>query len=120
MGKGGGGGGFPNTRGGRSNVKIHQDRQDKHIEGTKNYKQQIANGKNPSILTENPDRLLREGVGRGKIVSTNKEIVDFGRCIGKYWDRNMRKYYGTTRVTIHYDRNGNAHMVPARPNWMLE
>lgn len=62
FGGGGGGGGFPNTNGGKGNSQIHQDRQDKHIEGTKNYNQQIANGKNPSILTENPHQYAE---GRG-------------------------------------------------------
>ena len=50
----GAGGNFGNTKGSRSNAKIHKGRQDKHIVGTNNYKQQIANGKHPSILTENP------------------------------------------------------------------
>ena len=59
-----------------SQTKIHQGRQDKHMEGTKNYKQQINNGKNPSILTENPDKLLREGVGKGYVSGNNKKTVE--------------------------------------------
>ena len=78
------GGNFGNTRGSRSNAKIHKGRQDKHIEGTNNYNQQKANGKNPSILTSDPGN----------------------------------KCYNTTRATIHYDNNGNAHIVPEKPiNW---
>lgn len=64
MGGGGGGDGFPNTGGGRGNAQIHPGRQDKHIEGTNNYKQQIANGKNPSILTENPAKLQKKVRGK--------------------------------------------------------
>lgn len=119
MGGGGGGGGFGNTSGGRANSKIHKDKQDKHIEGTKNYNQQISNGKNPSKLTENPQQLLQEGAGKGISHGDNKEVVDYGRNIGKFYDTKTGMYYDTTRATIHYDNKGNAHIVPAKPNWML-
>lgn len=113
---GGAGGGFGNTKGSRANSKIHEGKQNKHLEGTNNYKQQIANEKNPSILTENADKLLKEGAGKGRMTTHNKESVDFGRIIGKYYDSDTKIYYGTTRATIHYDSQGNAHIVPARPN----
>jgi len=102
-----------------TNFKIHKDRQDKHIEGTKNYKQQINNGKHPSILKEDPDKLLKEGMGKGENLGKNKEVVDYGKVIGKYYDIKDNKYYDTTRATIHYDSKGNAHIVPAKPNWLL-
>lgn len=111
----GAGGNFGNTKGSHSIAKIHQGRQDKHIEGTNNYNQQRANGKNPSILTANPHRLLKEGAGKGRMATPTKETVDYGRVIGKYYDRESGKYYDTTRATIHYDSKGNAHIVPARP-----
>ena len=109
------GGNFGNTKGSRSNAIIHKGRQDKHIKGTNNYNQQRANGKNPSILNSNPDKLLKEGAGNGRMTTPNKETVDYGRVIGKYYDRESGKYYNTTRVTINYDNKGNAHIVPARP-----
>ena len=112
----GSGGGFGNTRGKRANSRIHKGRQDKHIPGTNNYKQQIQNGKKPSILTENPSKLLKDSMSRGKMTTPTKESVDFGRVIGKYYDRTTGKYYDTTRAIIHYDNKGNAHIVPARPN----
>ncbi len=108
-------GNFGSTKGRRSDYKIHHGRQNKHIEGTSNYRQQIASGKNPSILTANPEQLLKEGTGRGRMIIPNKESVDFGRIIGKYYDPETGKYYDTTRATIHYDSKGNAHIVPARP-----
>ena len=111
----GSGGNFGGTKGSRSTAKIHQGRQDKHIKGTNNYNQQRANGKNPSILTTNPNKLLKEGAGRGRATTPTKETVDYGRVIGKYYDRESGKYYNTTRATIHYDSKGNAHIVPARP-----
>lgn len=112
---GSGGANFGNTRGRRSNMKIHNGRQDKHIPGTNNYKQQIQNGKNPSILTENPNKLLKEGAGRGISRGSTKEVVDYGRIIGKYYHVKTGEYYDTTRATIHYDSKGNAHIVPAAP-----
>ncbi len=111
----GSGGNFGNTRGSRANSKIHDGRQNKHIPNTNNYKQQIQNGKNPSILTANPNKLLKEGAGKGRATTPTKETVDYGRVIGKYYDRESGKYYNTTRATIHYDSKGNAHIVPARP-----
>lgn len=111
----GAGGNFGNTRGKRANSKIHNGKQDKHIPGTNNYNLLRKNGKNPSILTENPNNLLKEGAGNGKMTTPNKESVDFDRPIGKYYDRETGKYYDTTRATIHYDNQGNAHIVPARP-----
>lgn len=116
MGKGGGGGGFRNTKGSRTNAKIHKDKQDKHVEWTKNYNQQVANGKNPSILKENADKLLKKGAGKGQNYGSNKEVVDFGRVIGRFYDMKTGQYYDTTRATIHYDGKGNVHIVPARPN----
>jgi len=116
MGAGGGGGRFPNTDGGKPNNSIHQDRQDKHIVGTKNYNQQIANGKNPSILNENPQQLLGEGSGKGTMLRTTKERVDFGREIGEYYHPPTGQYYNTTNGIIHYDGKGKAHIVPAMPS----
>lgn len=113
------GGSFGNTRGKRANVKIHKGQQDKHIPGTNNYKQRIRNGDIPSIITENPDKLLKEGAGKGKNY-TNREVVDYGRIIGKYYDIGTKRYYDTTRATIHYNQNGEAHIVPAMPNWMIK
>lgn len=109
-------GGFGNTKGSKENYSIHKGRQDKHIVGTSNYRQQIKNGKHPSILSENPAKLLKEGAGKGQPVSKNKEVVDYGKVIGKFYDLKTQKYYDTTRATIHYDANGNAHIVPAKPH----
>ena len=112
----GSGGNFGRTGGQRSNAKIHKGRQDKHIKGTNNYNQQRANGKNPSILNSDPDKLLKEGAGKGRMITPTKEAVDYGRIIGKYYSEKYGKYYDTTRATIHYDNKGYAHIVPAKPS----
>ncbi|MBO4897794.1 MAG: transposase [Clostridia bacterium] len=93
---------------------MHPGRQNKHIEGTSNYKRQKANGKKPSILTDNPNKMLLEGAGKGTNYG-NKEVIDYGRVVGKFYDTKSNQYYDTTRATIHYDTKGNAHIVPAAP-----
>jgi len=80
---------------------------------------QKPNGKSPSILTEDASKLLREGAGKGTSYSDKREVVDFGRVIGKFYDENTGQYYDTTRATIHYDEAGCAHIVPARPIWLI-
>ncbi|GAB7391636.1 polymorphic toxin type 50 domain-containing protein [Lactococcus garvieae] len=96
---------------------IHQGKQDKHMEGSLNYKQQVSNGKNPSILTADPKQLLRDFSGKGKPTGDlgTKERVDFGKPIGKYYNNRTGEYEITNKGIIHYDKNGGAHIVPARP-----
>lgn len=59
--------------------------------------------------------MLKEGAGKGIIMTPTKEAVDFGKSIGKFYDTNTGQYYDTTRGLIHYDSRGNAHIVPAAP-----
>ena len=100
----------------QSNVKVNIGQQDKHILGTNNYNQYLANGKKPSILSENPQRLLDDFAGTGKKVpNTNKERVNFGKVIGQYYDETNETYTDTTNGIIHYDSRGRAHIVPSRP-----
>ncbi len=120
MGGGGNIRGFRSTKGARASAKIHKGRQEKHIEGTRNYNQQRLNGKNPSILTEDPEQLFREGAGKGQSINATKEVVDYGRIIGKYYYEKTGMYYDTTRAIIHYDSKGNTHIVPARLNWLKD
>ncbi|PAD11281.1 polymorphic toxin type 50 domain-containing protein, partial [Shouchella clausii] len=57
---------------------------------------------------------LDEFAGKGTTVTKNKERVDFGEPIGKYYDRDTGNYVETTRGLIHYSKNG-AHIVPSEP-----
>ena len=109
-------GAFEGTQG--YGKQVHQDRQDKHVEGTKNYRQEIAKGRHPSVLTEDPAVLLAEGAGKGHYPSPGREVVDYGRVVGRFYDRATKQYHETTRATIHYDTKGNAHVVPAQPEWL--
>ena len=95
-------------------LKINIGQQNKHIPGTNNYKQELANGKLKSILSADPQQLIDDFAGTGKKIGTNKESVDFGNVIGKYVNPENGEAVDTTVGIIHYGKNG-AHIVPARP-----
>ncbi|PAD92826.1 transposase [Shouchella clausii] len=98
-------------------VKVKPGAQEKHIRHTPNYKQELANGKYKSIFygdNKKAQELLDEFAGKGTTVTKNKERVDFGEPIGKYYDRDTGNYVETTRGLIHYSKNG-AHIVPSEP-----
>jgi hypothetical protein len=96
-------------------IKVNRGQQDKHIPGTNNYKQELANGKPRSTLSEDPQKLLDEYARTGQKIGTNKERVNFKKKIGQYYDSETGMYTDTTNGIIHYDSKGQAHIVPARP-----
>ncbi|GIN33532.1 hypothetical protein J5TS1_10350 [Bacillus licheniformis] len=100
-------------------AKVKPGAQEKHIPGTPNYKQEIANGrKNKSIFygdNKTAQELLDKFAGKGTLLKNGvKERVDFGKVIGKFYDKDTGKYVETTRALIHYSKNG-AHIVPSEP-----
>jgi len=122
MGGGGGPGLFEGTKGSKNSETytskgLHiNSHQNKHIPGTREYQQSIANGEKRSILTENPLKLLEEYAGTGqKLTGSNKERVDFGRVIGQHYNDTTGQYIDTTNGIIHYDSRGGAHIVPSNP-----
>ena len=99
-------------------AKVNVGQQEKHIPGTNNYKNEIANGKVKSTINGDANdvqRLLDEKAGTGTMIGNNKERVNFGEVIGQYVDPNTGIATDTTVGIIHYGKNG-AHIVPARPN----
>nr|WP_282597738.1 polymorphic toxin type 50 domain-containing protein [Bacillus sp. REN3] len=99
-------------------VKVKPGAQEKHIPNTPNYKQEIASGKNKSIIygdNKTTQELLDKFAGNGTTVTKNKERVDFGEPIGKYYDTVTGQYIETSRGMIHYGKDG-AHIVPAKPS----
>lgn len=101
-----------------NNVKIHVDRQNKHVVGAHNYQP------HKSIFQhDNPQYLLSNFAGKGTRVSGEigqagyKEVVDFKTPIGIWKDKyGLEK--STTKGTIHYSKDG-AHIVPAHPETKL-
>lgn len=98
-------------------AKVKSGAQEKHIPETPNYKQEVANGKKKSIFygdNKKAQELLDKYAGTGKEMGKNKERIDFGQAIGKYYNIDTGKYEETTKGMIHYGKDG-AHIVPARP-----
>ncbi|QWS50301.1 transposase [Bacillus sp. JNUCC-24] len=98
-------------------AKVKLGAQEKHIPETPNYKQEIANGKKKSIFygdNKKAQELLDKYAGTGKELGKNKERIDFGQAIGKYYNIDTGKYEETNKGMIHYGKDG-AHIVPARP-----
>jgi filamentous hemagglutinin len=69
-----------------------------------------------------PQSLLDEGAGSGTPVNNipmgepgSKERVEFGEIIGDYHDPVTGRAASTSKGIIVYDRQGNAHIIPARP-----
>ena len=141
MGGGGGGGGFQGTEGGQANANVdagqqgnggqananvhagqqgnggqananvHAGRQGKHIVGHNNYTlgKSILNGS-----VEEAQELISQYAGTGQQLSNGRERVDFGRIIGKWYDKDTGTYFDTTMGIIHYSKHG-AHIVPSTP-----
>ena len=99
-------------------AQVKPGAQEKHIPDAPNYKQEVANGKNKSIFNGTnikAQELLDKYAGTGTILkSGNRERVNFGQVIGKYYNKNTGKYEETTNGIIHYSKSG-AHIVPSRP-----
>ena len=102
---------------GRVNLSIVKGLQDKHIEGTHNYNQEIENGRLPSILTANSNQIVKQYAGQGKLKFNKngkwqqKESISAHKYIGI----NKNKRFGITEQTknaiIHYSNKG-VHIVP--------
>lgn len=98
------------------NIKIHTDRQNKHIPGKHNYEE----GK--SIFShQDPEGLLKRFAGKGRPVggkqpgqSDYREIIDFGEEIGTWKSVDGKHSVITTKGSIRYSKDG-AHIVPADP-----
>lgn len=109
-------------RDGKINLTICQGLQDKHILGTNNYRQEIAAGRNPSVLWyPDPQQLVLDyaGTGRltkkddGDILWTRRELVTANQYIGYAVAPQNGQIYLTRSFTIHYSDKG-VHIVPRR------
>lgn len=107
-------------------IKIHWDKQRKHIPGAHNYQ------KGKSIITiseERLEQLVKEKAGIG-IKGRNspikfgdagyREYVNFEETIGIYIQKGEKVGVETTNGAIHYDKNGGIHVVPSKPGNLME
>ena len=103
------------------NVKIHWDRQNKHIPGKHNF---VNGGGLIEIESSELEVLLKSHVGKGQKITGNffeagyRERVDFGINIGKYAKQiegQPTQYFQTSKGIIVHAKNGNIHVWPAEP-----
>ena len=106
---------------------ILQGRQDKHIKGTFEYKQEYKRLQaqtppaEPNFLLSHivPQELVDKYKGTGLIKITKgseypREIIKADRNIGKKWIPRLKKHIDTDVFTIIYSKNG-VHIYPANP-----
>lgn len=110
-------------------MAVHGDKQAKHIAGSRQHEQYVANlkrkgsgYKEPSGITatlEEVRDLVSKHAGTGLARATRagnwnkREVCDAGRVIG-YVIGDNGEHIPTTRFTIHY-ADGDVHIVPAKP-----
>jgi hypothetical protein len=104
-----------------NNIKIHWDKQNKHIPGKHNF--EIGRGR-ILIQTDEFELLVKEHAGKGQRVLGNlgesgfKERVDFGKIIGEYASEVKGKpttYTPTSKGIITYAKDGSVHVYPTNP-----
>ena len=108
-------------------LKIHWDRQNKHIPGAHNY---IENKGTITIPREKLEKLVMKKLGTGQPANAMgnlgpgfRERIDFEEVIGNFARRdainNTIKFEPTTKGIIHYSKDG-VHVVPASPYGTVE
>ena len=105
--------------------RVVQERQNKHIEGTKQFAQKreqmqkLSPGSEPSIVNDGIDiqNLVDKYKGTGDIYFV-KNSPDYPRenivadmVIGKSWWKEANKYVDTSMFTISYSKTG-VHIIP--------
>ena len=106
---------------GRVNTRVHKGHQDKHIVGTQNYKQELANGREPSILTVDHEALIEKHAGQGvPLMARNNrwtqcESFADDKHIGVYNNKRFNFSKQTCNGRMHYSNKG-VHIVPDKEN----
>ena len=110
---------------GNYNLTIRRQVQNRHIEGTREFKDYASRlaEKNllPSKMPQDTDiqSLIKEFHGKGIYTPNPKddsprEKIDTGRIIGQYWDTDKEQFVDTSWVMIVYSKRGT-HIYPIRP-----
>lgn len=106
------------------NLTINSGRQDKHIQGTNNYKQELAKGTHKSYLLDsvNPQELVDKYAGTGDLLRVkkvgkgiNKEFVEADKDIGYWINIKTGDEIITNRFSLSYSKEKGVHIVPAKP-----
>ncbi|MBF2188642.1 minor capsid protein [Staphylococcus epidermidis] len=108
---------------GKIKVEINPEKQNRHSLGHKLYEEyKLKNLRNGNLIpsyiilkNDELNELILQKAGSGKIVINrkgqwkNKEIIDFGKIIGK--DYIDGKFINTQWGTVHYSKSGS-HIIP--------
>jgi hypothetical protein len=102
-------------------ARIIQGRQNKHIEGAREFEQncekmnRLSPGSRPSIITADAKMLVEKYKGTGEIriegLDYPQETVTTNDIIGKSWVKTMQKYVDTKSFKIVYSSTG-VHVIP--------
>ena len=103
--------------------RVIQGRQNKHIDGTREFEQKCKSmeiespGSKPAILTVNAQMLVDKYKGTGNILPGRGspyppvETINADFIIGRTWVKTLFKYVDTKRFKIMYSSKG-VHVVP--------
>lgn len=108
---------------GKIKVELNQEKQNRHLLGHKLYDEyKLKNLRNRNLIpsyiilkNDELNELILQKFGSGKLVTNrqgkwkNKEIIDFGKIIGK--DYIDGKFINTQCGTVHYSKTGS-HIIP--------
>lgn len=104
-------------------LKISKGKQNKHIEGTNEFKLHVIKlekrGDKPSILTSDPQALVEEYHSKGRIIisggkdSPPKESIKTNEVVGKYYNKKLGEYVDTKSIMIVYSKTGT-HVYPKK------
>jgi len=110
-------------RSGKIKVEINLEKQNRHSLGHKLYEEyKLKNLRNGNLIpsyiilkNDELNELILQKAGSGKLIINrkgqwkNKEIIDFGKIIGK--DYIDGKFINTQWGTVHYSKSGS-HIIP--------
>lgn len=106
-------------------VKIHWDKQNKHIPSERNFLQERG-----TILIEKSEleALTKKHVGTGQRVDGSfgdggfVERVEFGKIIGEYAMKvnGKVKYIPTSKGIIKHAKDGTVHVIPSNPEAIIK
>ena len=107
----------------RINLQVRKQKQQEHILGTRQWKQRVKTsaGRNeplPTYFNKNVDvqKLINGYHGKGVLKFNRNDIypreyVNVKNVVGRYYDREARKYIDAKRIAIHYSGKG-VHAYP--------
>jgi len=106
-------------KGGKYKLTVNTNKQNRHIEGTKEYKKYVekleTKGLKPGILTADAQELVDKYAGTGKILvqkqGPSKEKITAETVVGKYYDSQTKIFLETNRAIIVYSKTGT-HVYP--------